>query len=217
MTMSSNSREGGFALLEAIVAMVIIAVGLLGLAGLNAKSNQFELEALQRVQATLLVNDMAERFLMNRAAGGCYAAIGEVGTDSSSVSEETEGSEEEGAEAPAPLSCGTGDCADTGCTAAQVSRAQADMTAWDGLLDGAASGTSPLIRAKGCIVRTAADEYLISVSWQGLSASAAPAANCGEGEYVDSSATESENWRRTLSVPVRVARLCDSGIGNCND
>lgn len=197
--MSFKRNCGGFALLEALVAMVIIAIGLLGLAGLNARSNQVELEALQRVQATIIVNDLAERMLANRMAAACYARGADILTGATIAS------------------CGTGECTDMGCESEHVLQSTDDLTAWKNLLTGAAADdVSPLLAPRGCVVQTSADEYLVTISWQGATASAAPVDDCGENEYTNAAGVESENWRRSVSIPVRIARLCDSGIGNCN-
>jgi type IV pilus assembly protein PilV len=71
------ARESGFTLLEVLVTAVIIAVGLLGLAGLQAKMAATQMEAYQRAHALVLVEDMAARINSQRrsnAKAGAYAA-----------------------------------------------------------------------------------------------------------------------------------------------
>lgn len=67
----------GATLIEVMVALVIVAVGLLGLAGLQATSLQTNSNAEKRTQATIVANDMIERMRANPVgvAGGRYDAV----------------------------------------------------------------------------------------------------------------------------------------------
>jgi type IV pilus assembly protein PilV len=72
-------RHGGFGLIEAMVALVVLSVGMLGIAGLYVESLRTSKTALTRTAAVSLVNDMAERVRANRSARGAYAlAVGTV-------------------------------------------------------------------------------------------------------------------------------------------
>lgn len=55
----------GFSLIEVLVAVFVLAIGLLGLAGLQAKSLQFNYSAYQRSQATILAYDIIDRMRAN--------------------------------------------------------------------------------------------------------------------------------------------------------
>lgn len=55
----------GFSLLEVLVTLIVMSVGLLGLAALQATTLQNNHSAYQRVQATLLASDMADRMRSN--------------------------------------------------------------------------------------------------------------------------------------------------------
>jgi type IV pilus assembly protein PilV len=74
---NSNSQEG-FTLLEVLIAIVVLAFGLLGLAGLQMASLRNNHSAYLRSQATLLAYDMADRIRTNileardPASGGTY-------------------------------------------------------------------------------------------------------------------------------------------------
>ena len=61
-------RQNGFTLLEVLVAMVIVSIGLVGLAGLmmtSAKNNQ---SAYYRSQASWMAYDIIDRIRANRGA-----------------------------------------------------------------------------------------------------------------------------------------------------
>lgn len=56
----------GFSLVEVLVALLVLAIGLLGLAGLQARGVSTNYSALQRSQATLYAHDIVERMRANR-------------------------------------------------------------------------------------------------------------------------------------------------------
>lgn len=69
----------GFTLLEVLVAIVVLSIGLLGLAGLMASSLKNSHSAYQRTQATWLAYDALDRMRANRQvalAGGYNLALG---------------------------------------------------------------------------------------------------------------------------------------------
>lgn len=82
-------RQKGFTLLEVLVAMLVLSIGLLGLAGLMASSLRNNHSAYYRSQATWLAYDVIDRMRTNRpnAAGyvvgipGASAAGGLAGAD----------------------------------------------------------------------------------------------------------------------------------------
>ena len=70
--MKTNS---GFTLIEVLIAMLVLAVGLLGLAGLQATSLKNNQSAYNRSQATQLAYDLADRMRANIAGKARYTAI----------------------------------------------------------------------------------------------------------------------------------------------
>lgn len=154
----------GFSLIEVLVSILILAIGLLGLAGLQAKANEIEMEAYQRSVALALVQDMASRI----AAGRQYANAFATGTV-----------------------YGTGDKEPTDCTA--LTDAPRHLCEWSNAMKGAAEsrtesgGNTRSIGApigmRGCVLAAtdptpnALAEYFVVGIWQGLTPTASPAAN----------------------------------------
>lgn len=65
----------GFTLIEILIAMLVLSVGLLGLAGLQAVSLKNNQSAYNRSQATQLAYDLADRMRANASAIASYTAI----------------------------------------------------------------------------------------------------------------------------------------------
>lgn len=65
--MTLDHKQKGFGLIEVLVSMLILAVGLLGVAALQSQSIRFNHEAYLRTQATVLANDIIDRLRTNRA------------------------------------------------------------------------------------------------------------------------------------------------------
>lgn len=58
----------GLTLVETLVALLVLSIGLLGLAGLQTSSLRFNNSALHRTQATALAYDVVDRMRANRRA-----------------------------------------------------------------------------------------------------------------------------------------------------
>lgn len=58
-------KQQGFSLIELLVAVVILAVGILGIAGLQVVALQQNRGALYRAEATMLANDIMDRIRVN--------------------------------------------------------------------------------------------------------------------------------------------------------
>lgn len=179
-----KSPVRGFGMIEALVAMVIIAVGLLGLAGAQLQAQKAELDAYQRAQAIILLQDIGNRIRANHSTARCYETDGYIG---------------HGAD-PA-------DCAGWG-TSDTRNLADTDLGTWDDLLEGrgavlasdAAVGSMP--GARGCITYDVAeDEYVLTVAWQGQTETVEPSSDCAAGEY------GADGLRRTVSTTLAIPDL----------
>lgn len=188
-------REAGVSMIEMLVTLIILMVGLLGVAGLMAKSQQAEMEAYQRVQALVLLRDMAARINANRKVASCYA----ITTDT------TNGTPYLGVGAAAAAACASG-------TTAEQQRADQDLAAWSDSLAGTGesaggSNIGAMVGGRGCVSYDAADQtYLISVAWQGLGPTAAPPASLSCAKTT-TSLYGGEARRRVVSLTVRMANL----------
>jgi len=72
----TGSPQTGFSLVEVLIALVIMSVGMLGIAGLYVQSMQAGRTSMFRHQAVTLAGDVADRIRANPRAGIAYAAGG---------------------------------------------------------------------------------------------------------------------------------------------
>lgn len=71
--MNSTQKQSGFTMLEALIALVVVSLGLLGIAGIIANSLKLNQGAQARSQASWLANDIIDRMRANRAKATDYA------------------------------------------------------------------------------------------------------------------------------------------------
>jgi type IV pilus assembly protein PilV len=72
---SIRPRNDGFSLIEVLVALLVLSIGLLGLAALQATSIKYNTDSYTRTQATILAYDIIDRMRLNGtavASGGIY-------------------------------------------------------------------------------------------------------------------------------------------------
>lgn len=191
-------RTGGFALVESMVTVVVVAFGLLGVAGLVSRSFNTEVEAVQRAQAAMLLQDMVTRIEGNRANAAAYVT-GDAGI-TGYVSTTTEA----GHTAYSFASCDP---------AAPI--VERDQCAWGELLAGGneridGGNTAVLVGAIGCVHEIDAFNriYAVSVAWEGSTAGAAPIVDnnfaptgCGRDQFGN------ETRRRLMTTLLRIGIL----------
>lgn len=75
--MQLKQHSAGFTMLEVLITMVILSIGLLGLAGMQANGLKSNHLAYVRSQATLLAYDMSDRMRSNMAGveAGSYNSL----------------------------------------------------------------------------------------------------------------------------------------------
>jgi len=177
--MIGHHRNTGFSMIEVLITIVILMIGLLGLAGLQTKALTAQMEAYQRSQALILLKDMVDRISANRKNAASY--VTELNPAAS--------------------------CPAAGATVASVDLNEwcnALLGAAE-VQDTAKVGA--MIGARGCITQTVApasgvpSQYLVAVAWQGLNSTAIPAITCGQNQYGN------EALRRVVALPVTIADL----------
>lgn len=183
-------RQAGFSLLEVLVSMVILAIGLLGLAGLQTKANVVEMEAYQRSVALMLVQDMANRV----AAGRQHIA---------------------GFNAASLTTFGVGDAQPANC--AGKTGAALQLCDWSNAMKGVAETTDAgsigaPIGMRGCLISVAPPsedalaEFFIVGVWQGLTPTKSPDANT-PGAQCANAVNYGEGLRRAVVTRVLIPKL----------
>lgn len=71
-----RGKKAGFTLIEVLVALVVVSVGMLGIAGLYVHGMQAGRTAMFSHHAVTLAGDVADRIRANPRAGAAYAGAG---------------------------------------------------------------------------------------------------------------------------------------------
>lgn len=187
---AQRPAQRGASMIEVLVTIVIIAFGLLGMAGLQSRLQVSEMEAYQRAQALVLLNDMATRIATNRTNAASYAGT-TIGPTSNCASDFS------------------------GSTALKQ-----DQREWCNALQGASETTGSggslqklgaVIGGRGCVAALGNGEYMVTVAWQGMVPLAAPpdSVACGLDAYNVGGTTgcTAELCRRYVTTIVRIAPL----------
>ncbi|MDI1308766.1 MAG: prepilin-type N-terminal cleavage/methylation domain-containing protein [Methylotenera sp.] len=170
--------QTGMSLIEVMVTIVIVALGLLGLAGLQMKTRTIELESYQRTQAMVILNGMASQFQMNRQNAATYTSAGLIGGTVESC-------------------VGKAGAAYDLCEWGNALSGAAETSSGDNL--------GAMIGAKACVVQISAPVitgacapgiYELTVTWQGMFKTIAPNNTCAANSYGD------DALRRAISLRV---------------
>lgn len=142
--------EQGLTLIEILVTMVILSVGLLGLAGMQVNGLRSNQSAYLKTQASLLAADMADRMRLNseRAIAGDYNGFSSESNTSSIPS-----------------------CTSSALGCSAVNQSALDKAEWVQQING--SGEVALLPdAVGTITRGAGNLFTITVQWSETEADA---------------------------------------------
>ena len=183
MNYPTPQSQRGTSLIEVLVTMVILAIGLLALAGLQARLHVLQIESYQRAQALILLRDMASRISNNRYFAPDYITAAPLGS------------------AACPTATATRQEADAveWCN---------DIVGASESLGGGNVGS--LVGGRGCVEDLGGDEFLVTVAWQGLAPISAPPASvtCGQNNYnTAGSACVNDLCRRVVTTVVRIPTL----------
>lgn len=149
MSVISCRRQRGVGIVEALVALLVLSFGMLGIAGLYLESMKANRTALARTAAVQLVNDLADRIRANRDGTHWYALAYNTTPTT------------------AATDCGT---ASVNCTPQQL--AQYDLDRWFAHVKAALpKGANGTVDPRVGIVYTASAgtvpaRYVIRASWQ---------------------------------------------------
>src|SRR5262245_31042604 len=182
-----KAHARGSSMVEVLVTLVILAFGLLGVAGLQTKIGVAEMESYQRAQALVALTQMTERLSANTTQAANYVSNVPVGT---------------------------GDAQPADCSGIAPG-ANRDLCQWSNSLKGttenSAGGTSTggLSGGRGCITQLQAPNpalgvcsagiYQVAVAWQGMAPTATPVLACATGLYGANDA-----YRRVIAATVYV-------------
>lgn len=182
-------KLAGATLMEALIAIVVLSMGFLGIGLLQLQSKHLNLQAIQRSVASQLANEMIERMRNNNSSLSDYLTT--VG---------------EGAISSEP----TPDCSPSyPCLGQQL--AAHDLWQWEQMIDGASetkagANTGGLLIPTACVTGPAgggAGTYTVTIAWRGPNATSDVSADtCGQssGKYDE---TSGDNvYRRLLSIDV---------------
>lgn len=176
---AGRRRQHGATLIEVLVTMVIIAFGLLGMAGLQVRMQVSELESYQRSQALLLLGDMANRIAANRNNAASYVT-----------------------------STGTGATCASGTSTAQIDLKEWCEALQGKNVTGGGADKGAMVGGRGCVTQLSSSEYMVTVAWQGMVPITAPPSSvtCGANQY-NGAQCDNDKCRRVVTTLVRIAGL----------
>ncbi|PKF61221.1 type IV pilus modification protein PilV [Psychromonas sp. psych-6C06] len=194
-----NATHGGFSLIEIMISAFILALGLLGLAGMQSTAVKSTIEIQQRSLANSLITDITERMQLNRlwlsGAGNSY-----------SIDSLTD------ANLSIPNCIGSGGVF-VNCSGEDIKNN--DLYEWKQKFTGAevnasTNGENGLVEADACIAVSPAsgsDGELVQIviSWFSTVKSKDAAANAGATDLTNTCGTANAH-RRQLSVETYISK-----------
>lgn len=140
-----KTTHDGFSLVEVLVALLVLSVGLLGLAALQTTSLRYNTESYFRTQATYLAYDIIDRMRANAlgVSGGNYD-VPNSGTATTAMS--------------ATGSCGTGSCSTSDL-------AMYDLGQWYNTMKTMLPASTDPASNLATITRTAGNQVTIAIRW----------------------------------------------------
>ncbi|WP_417217578.1 type IV pilus modification protein PilV [Alcanivorax sp.] len=111
----SRKPQRGVGLIEVLIALLVLAIGVLGYAGMQLTALKAAEDANNRAQATLLGQDALERFLANETAMATYTNVDKWPDESATPGEK-----------PTQLN----DCITKSCNADDLASWDISMLAW---------------------------------------------------------------------------------------
>jgi len=163
----NSARQQGVGLIEVLIALLIFAMGILGLATMQINAKRTGYDALQRSIATALTRDVIERMRSNPSTD----ALNVYGT-ANNLGGGTIGTQ------PSP-NCNAAECSIT-------ELATHDLWEWEQALDGAAesingNNAGGLVSPKACITYNGG-VVTVAIAWKGHKGQLNPSGStCGEG------------------------------------
>ena len=184
-------------MMEVLVAVFVLSIGSLGVAGLQVTAKRSNYEATQRVTATALAQDIIERMRSNPAELGTYTNAGVGRTiDGATMAE---------------VSCtSTSDC--TPATLAQYDLYELEQAA-NGITEQVGGdNVGGLALPTTCITGPDGGPgvYSVAVAWRGLTKLSNPATDAcgsGSGRYDTVGGVEADVYRRILVMQVYISEL----------
>jgi len=188
-----RSRACGISLIEVLVAVFVLAVGLLGTATLQLTSKRSNMEAKDRAIATTLVQGIVERMRLNARELATYtnAGAGRV-LDGTTI---------------AAVDCSV-ECTDVQIATSDLYELEQSMLGATETVGGNAVGgiSAPLACIEG--PDGASGIYTVAIAWRGLtrlSNSDLHACGQGSGSYDTADGTELDVYRRVLVLRTYIA------------
>jgi type IV pilus assembly protein PilV len=184
----------GVSLLDVLIALLVLSVGLLGIAALQIMSKSSNSEALQRTTATMLAQSMIERMRANPGGGAAYCAAAAAGWPF-----------------PNPGTvCRVPSCTGSACNVCTPDQMAAwDLYEWGQAMEGVAekrgsADTGGLVSPEVCIACPAGGsgpgQYSVAVVWRGQTplTNALTTVDCGTASHNYDAPGAPNAYRRVL-------------------